>query len=97
VQAADVNTTDGELATANYRVLSDPANVMGWGNIVPVVTNRALSQEGPAFANTVNRISALLTTSVIRELNLQVDVAGQDPAVVAKEFLETHGMIPPSS
>jgi osmoprotectant transport system substrate-binding protein len=97
VQAADINTTDGELASDNYQVLADPVHVLGWGNVVPVVTTRTLSQEGPAFAATVNRISALLTTPVIRELNLAVDVAGQDPATVAKEFLETHDMIPPSS
>ncbi len=97
VQAADVNTTDGQLATSNYRVLSDPDAVLGWGNVVPVLATRALTREGPAFVNTINRISALLTTRVMRELNQAVDVAGQDPAVVAKQFLETHGLIPPSS
>ncbi len=97
VQAADVYTTDGQLATGDYRVLGDPANVLGWGNVVPVVATRTLTQEGPAFANTINRISALLTTPVMRELNQAVDIAGQDPATVAKEFLETHGVVPPSS
>ena len=97
VQAADVNTTDGQLATGNYRVLSDPSDVLGWGNVVPVLATRALTREGPVFADTINRISALLTTTVMRELNQAVDIAGQDPAVVAKEFLETHGLIPPSS
>jgi osmoprotectant transport system substrate-binding protein len=97
VQAADVNTTDGQLATGNYQVLNDPNNVLGWGNIVPVVSPRALSQEGPAFVNTINRISDLLTVPVMRELNQAVDVASEDPATVAKDFLETHGIIPPSS
>jgi osmoprotectant transport system substrate-binding protein len=96
IQAADVNTTDGQLATGDYRILSDPENVLGWGNAVPVVASRAVLSEGPAFVATVNRISALLTTPVMRQLNLAVDLAGQDPAAVAKEFLETHGMIPPS-
>jgi osmoprotectant transport system substrate-binding protein len=97
VQAADVNTTDGQLATGNYAVLGDPSNVLGFGNIVPVVASRAMLREGPAFVETINRISALLTVPVMRELNNAVDVAGQDPATVAKEFLETHGIIPPSS
>jgi glycine betaine/choline ABC-type transport system substrate-binding protein len=29
-------------------------------------------------------------------MNAQVDIAQQDPATVAKQFLETHGLIPPS-
>jgi osmoprotectant transport system substrate-binding protein len=96
VQAADVNTTDGQLATGNYAVLSDPSHVLGWGNVVPVVATRAMQREGPAFVDTINRISALLTVPVMRELNQAVDVAGQDPSTVAKAFLETHGIIPPS-
>jgi osmoprotectant transport system substrate-binding protein len=94
VQAADVNTTDGELTTGNYWLLSDPQRVLGVGNVVPVVTSQVLDAEGPAFAATVNRVSALLTLPVIRELNAQVDLWGQDPATVAKRFLVDHGVIP---
>lgn len=97
VQAADVNSTDGQLASGDYRLLADPDKVFGWGNVVPVVSSRALNAEGPAFAATVDRITALLTMPVIRELNQAVDVAGQDPAAVAKQFLETHGVIAPSA
>ena len=97
VQVADVNTTDGQLVSGNYVLLADPKNVFGWGNAVPVVTQKTLTKEGPAFAVTIDRVSALLTTPVMRELNEQVDVAGQDPATVAKTFLETRGVIPPTS
>jgi osmoprotectant transport system substrate-binding protein len=97
VQAADVNTTDGELTTGNYTLLSDPRRVFGVGNVVPVVSSQVLNQEGPAFAATVNRVTALLTLPVIRELNALVDLAGQDPAGVAKRFLVDHGLVPPSS
>jgi osmoprotectant transport system substrate-binding protein len=96
VQAADVGTTDGQLASGNYRALSDPQHLFGFGNAVPVVTAAVLSAEGPAFAETIDRVSALLTTPVMRQLNQAVDVAGQDPATVAKQFLETHGVITPS-
>jgi len=96
VQAADVGTTDGQLASGDYRALSDPQHLFGWGNAVPVVTAAVLSAEGPAFAETIDRVSSLLTTSVMRQLNQAVDVAGQDPATVAKQFLETHAVIPPA-
>jgi glycine betaine/choline ABC-type transport system substrate-binding protein len=58
---------------------------------------KVLQAEGPAFAATINDVTALLTTNVIRWLNGQVDVAHRDPAGVAREFLETHGVIPPGS
>ncbi len=94
VQAADVNTTDGELTTGNYTLLSDPRRVFGIGNVVPVATAHALEVEGPAFAATINRVTALLTLDVMRELNAAVDVSGQDPASVAKRFLVDHGIVP---
>jgi osmoprotectant transport system substrate-binding protein len=94
VQAADVNTTDGELTTGNYTLLSDPMKVSGIGNVVPVVSAHVLEVEGPAFADTVNRVSALLTLTTIRELNAAVDISGQDPAAVATRFLVDHGVIP---
>jgi glycine betaine/choline ABC-type transport system substrate-binding protein len=97
IQVADVNTTDGQLAGGDYAVLADPDNTFGWGNAAPVVSQKALAAEGPMFGITVDRVSALLTTDVMRDLNDAVDVAGQDPNVVARTFLETHGVIPPGS
>ena len=92
VQAADVNSTDGQLATGDYTLLSDPRRLFGWGNVVPVVSAHALAIEGPYFASTINAVTALLTTSVIRELNAEVDLQGQAPATVAAEFLSENGL-----
>jgi osmoprotectant transport system substrate-binding protein len=97
VQAADVNTTDAELTTGNYTLLADPLHVFGVGNVVPVVSDQVLAQEGPAFVETINRVSALLTLSAIRQLNAAVDLAGLDPASAARRFLVDHGLVPPSS
>ena len=94
VQAADVSTTDGDLATGDYRVLKDPNHVLGWGNVVPVVTQSTLAKEGPTFRATINAVSALLTISAIRQMNQQVE-QHIDPATVAAQFLETHGLIGP--
>jgi osmoprotectant transport system substrate-binding protein len=96
VQAADVNTTDGQLVGGQYTLLSDPRKAFGWGNVVPVVASKVLLAEGPAFAATIDRVSALLTTSVMRRLNAAVDVSNQDPALVAKQFLQAHGLVPPT-
>jgi osmoprotectant transport system substrate-binding protein len=93
VQAADVNSTDAELLTGDYRLLDDPRHVLGWGNVVPVASAKVLDMEGPAFATTVNRVSALLTLATMRQLNAAVAVSHQDPATVAREFLMAHGLV----
>ncbi|MGI8429614.1 MAG: glycine betaine ABC transporter substrate-binding protein [Solirubrobacteraceae bacterium] len=93
VQAADVNTTDGQLIIPDYELLSDPRHVFGWGNVVPVVPTKVLAAEGPALAATINKVDSLLSTSVMRALNAAVDLSHQDPALVAKQFLLTHGVI----
>ncbi len=94
VQAAEVNTTDGQLSSGKYVLLRDPSRVFGWGDIVPVVSARALLAEGPEFANTIDRVDALLTTPVMRRLNAAVDIVHEDPAAVAKSFLQSRGLIP---
>ncbi len=94
IEAAAVNTTDGQLAGRTYRLLADPAGVFGWGNVVPVVSKKVLAAEGPGFVATVNSVSALLTTRVMRRLNAAVDIYHQDPAAVAKQFLQAHGLGP---
>lgn len=93
IQAADVNTTDGQLLSDRYAVLRDPSHVFGFGNVVPVVPQKVLEAEGPAFAATINSVSALLTTAVIRRLNAEVALDHQDPAVVAKAFLASHHLL----
>lgn len=97
VQAAWVNTTDGQLESGSYRLLGDPQNAFGWGQAVPVVPAKVLAAEGPAFAATIDKVSKLLTTATMQDLNDQVAVYQQDPAAVAKEFLQAHGLVPQSS
>jgi osmoprotectant transport system substrate-binding protein len=77
-------------------LLGDPEHVFGWGNVVPVVPTKVLQAEGPDFAATINKVSALLSTAVMRQLNAAVDVSGETPQVVAQQFLIAHGLIPPS-
>jgi glycine betaine/choline ABC-type transport system substrate-binding protein len=96
--AAYVQTTDWELSGPTYQVLADSRHVLGFGNIVPVVSKAVLAEEGPDFAATINRIDALLNMTTIRGLAAEMR-ASTDPAMsaseVAKEFLEGYGILPP--
>jgi osmoprotectant transport system substrate-binding protein len=95
IQAAYVNTTDGQLATGDYRVLGDPARIFGFGNVVPVVSDKAIAEEGPAFTATIERVDRTLTLQTMRELNSAADVATASPSAVALQYLQTHGLLTP--
>jgi osmoprotectant transport system substrate-binding protein len=95
IGAAYVNTTDGQLSTGDYRVLADPRRIFGYGNVVPVLSDAAAAKEGPAFAATIDRVDRTLTLRTMRTLNYAVDVAGQKPAAVAQQYLQTHGLLTP--
>ena len=91
VDAADVFTTDGQLSSSNaYVVLKDPQNLFGFQNEGPLVRQKVLDQQGPAFAQTLNEVSAKLTTGVMRQMNASVALRGQSPAVVADQFLRAN-------
>lgn len=93
VDAADVSTTDGQLQSGRYVLLSDPRNVFGFQNVTPVVSASALRAEGPAFAATLNAVSRALTTRAMQQLNAAVALDRKSPADVARQFLQTNGLV----
>jgi len=93
VQAADVFTTDGQLASGQYQLLRDPEHLFGFGNVVPVVTQGALLAEGPAFTDTIDKVSAQLTDQAMRQLNADVTIYGMAPVTAAQQFLLAHGLL----
>jgi osmoprotectant transport system substrate-binding protein len=91
VDAADVFTTDGQLGRSSaYVVLKDPKNLFGFQNEAPLVRQKVLDQQGPVFAETLNAVSAKLTTAVMRMMNAAVVLHGQSPAAVADKFLRAN-------
>jgi osmoprotectant transport system substrate-binding protein len=92
VNVENVFTTDGQLLGGKFKVLADPKSVFGFQNVAPVVKKSLLSQEGPAFEETVNKVSALLTTPAIQQMNKAVSIEKQSPSNVAKQFLSANGL-----
>jgi osmoprotectant transport system substrate-binding protein len=93
VNTSDVFTTDPELKSGKYVVLTDPKHVFGFQNVAPIVKASVVSAEGPAFAQTLNRVDALLTQRAIIALNAAVAVDKQSPATVAHQFLAANGLL----
>jgi osmoprotectant transport system substrate-binding protein len=93
VDTANVFTTDGQLGKGSYVVLEDPKFIFGFQNVAPVVNQKTLDKEGPEFAETLNGVSAKLTTEAMRRMNAAVDIDKRKPAAVAKAFLQANGLV----
>lgn len=87
-----VFSTDGQLLSGKFKLLSDPKHVFGFQNVAPVVKQSVLAAEGPAFAETINKVSALLTIPAIQRMNAAVSIDKQSAASVAKRFLTANGL-----
>lgn len=92
IDVATVFTTDGQLVGNKYTVLPDTKRIFGFQNVVPVVSKKVIAQEGPAFAQTLNAVSAKVTTDALQKMNGAVALNKQDPAAVAGAFLKANGL-----
>jgi osmoprotectant transport system substrate-binding protein len=93
VDTSDVFTTDPQLESGKYAVLSDPKHVFGFQNGVMIVKQSVLSAEGPAFAQTIDKVTSLLTTKAMIALNKAVELDKQSPASVAHQFLAANHLL----
>jgi osmoprotectant transport system substrate-binding protein len=93
VDTIAIFTTDPQLASGKYAVLTDSKGIFGFQQVVPVVKKSVLVKEGPAFEQTLNAVSKLLTTEAIIAMNKAVAIDQQDPGAVAKKFLQANHII----
>jgi osmoprotectant transport system substrate-binding protein len=93
VQVATVFTTDPQLQSGKYTVLTDSKGLFGFQNVAMVLKPSLLTAEGPAFEATINKVSALLTLPAIIKMNAAVQLDEQSPASVAQEFLKANGLV----
>ncbi|MBO0767970.1 MAG: hypothetical protein J2O48_04710 [Solirubrobacterales bacterium] len=92
IKIATIFTTDPQLKSGKYAVLSDSKKLFGFQNVAPVVKASVAKKEGPAFTQTINKVSKLLTLQAIIKMNAAVAENQQSPAVVAADFLKANGL-----
>lgn len=89
IQAANLFTTDPQIAVEDFVVLEDPENLFGAQNITPLVNAEQVDDTARAA---LNAVSAALTTEALTELNERVVVQNENAADVAREWLEQEGL-----
>jgi len=87
-----VATTDGALEQENLVILEDDMGIQPAQNLIPAVNSDFL-KDNPDVATVLNELSSTLTTDDLASLDLKVDVNRDQPAEVAKEYLESKGLL----
>lgn len=89
IQAANLFTTDPQIAVEDLVVLEDPENLFGAQNITPLINGEQVDETA---RGALNAVSAALTTEALTALNERVVVQNENAADVAQEWLEEEGL-----
>ncbi|MEA2248542.1 MAG: osmoprotectant transport system substrate-binding protein [Solirubrobacteraceae bacterium] len=93
VDAANVFSTDAQLASGKYTVLKDPKGIFGFQNVHFVINkDKYDALGGQAFADVIAAVNKLLTNDAMQSMNSAVDLDKKDPRVVAGQFLQANGL-----
>ena len=91
---ADVSivfSTDGQITTEDLLVLEDDKKLFPPYNVSLVVNDKAAQKAGPDLPKIVAQIQQDLSTKVMQELNSRVDLDKEQPAEVARAYLQQFG------
>ena len=88
VQVANIFSTDPSILQNGFVTLTDTKKLFGSQNVVPLIS-ASVEKE---VADTLNAVSAKLTTEKLTQLLVATDVEKKNPADVAKEFLTAEGL-----
>ncbi len=85
-------STDGRIYAYDLDVLTDDKNCFPVYNPAPTIRKEILDAY-PEVEGIINELTALLDNETLMELNMRVDVDGEETYEVAKSFLEENGLI----
>lgn len=88
----EVFTTDGRIPGLGLRVLEDDREFFPLYNL-SFVARTGFLEEHPQVAEVLEQVLPRLTNEVMLELNARVDVDGEDPAIVARDWLRDEGFV----
>lgn len=93
VDVALLFTSDGAIDLNDFVLLEDDLDLQPAENVTPVIRTGVLDRFGPPLADTVNAVSALLSTGELRTLNAEV-ARGATPQQIASRWLASNGLGP---
>ena len=91
VDVALLFTSDAAIDLNDFVLLEDDLGLQPAENVTPVVRTGVLDRYGPTLADTVNAVSAQLSTDELRTLNAEV-ARGANPREIASRWLASNGL-----
>jgi osmoprotectant transport system substrate-binding protein len=93
IDVAQVCTTQPDIVSSNLTLLQDDKHLQPAQNIVGVATKELADAGGTDLADTIDSINATLTTEVLTQLGVEINVDQRDISDVAHDFLEDQGLM----
>ena len=88
----EVFETDGRISALKLKVMKDDQQFFPIYQGALTIKSDMLAKY-PAVSDIMAKVSPKLTTEVMQQLNAKADVDGEDPDDIAKEWLESEGLI----
>ncbi|MFC5678579.1 glycine betaine ABC transporter substrate-binding protein [Aeromicrobium endophyticum] len=88
----EVFTTDGRIPGLNLTVLEDDKKFFPLYNLTEVIDSDVLRKH-PELKEIFAQLNPKLTNEVMLTLNAKVDTGGEDPAIVARDWLVDEGLL----
>ena len=93
MDVTDAFSTDGQIRQYDLKILADDKNFFPPYYAAPVIRNETL-EKYPELESVLNLLAGKITEEKMTEMNYKIDVEQQDIAAVAKEFLQSEGLVP---
>jgi osmoprotectant transport system substrate-binding protein len=92
MDVTDVFATDGQIRQYDLKILEDDKNFFPPYYAAPIVRKDVLNAY-PHLEDVLNMLAGNINDEVMTELNYKIDVEQQQIEKVAKEFLQSKGLI----
>ena len=89
VQCANLFSTQSAIPANGFVTLEDPKGLVESEAVIPLISKEAAT---PEVTETLNAVSAALTTENLKELVKRVEVDKDDAETVAADFLSENGL-----
>jgi osmoprotectant transport system substrate-binding protein len=93
IDVAQVCTTQPDIVSSNLTLLEDDQHLQPAQNIVGVATKELADAGGTDLSDTIDAINEALTTDALTQLGVEINVNQKDIADVARDFLDSNGLI----
>jgi osmoprotectant transport system substrate-binding protein len=87
IQVALLFTSDGVISAKGFVLLEDDKGLQPAENLTPVIRQEIVDSYGDSLVETLNAVSAVLTTAELSDMNRRIGIDGEDPEQVAADWI----------